>query len=174
MFIQLALQVRAKCALGIVCIVLAQMLSCTCGGESPTTQGEAVIDATTHGAVGNGTTLNTLRIQAAIDSLSRRGGGVLRFPAGRYLTGTIELKDNVRLRLSEDATILGSPNPADYPNHDPFTSGSGEHLGYAVVTALAATHIGIEGPGLIDGQGKALKAAQKEYKVRPFLVRFER
>ena len=61
-----------------------------------TTQPQTVIDATSRGIVGDGATLNTVAIQSAIDSLTAHGGGVLEFPAGRYVTGTIQLKDKVR------------------------------------------------------------------------------
>jgi polygalacturonase len=176
MFRRLTLQLRWKWIVAVAALGMLQPLRGTSprDGSFAATPPETVVDVTSSGAVGDGVTLNTTAIQAAIDSLSRRGGGALRFPAGRYLTGTIELKDNVRLRLSADVTILGSPNPADYRNPDPFTTGSGEHLGYALVTAFDVTNVGIEGPGVIDGQGKAVKAAQKEFKIRPFLVRLVR
>jgi len=77
------------------------------------------------GIVGDGATLNTAAIQLAIDSLTSHGGGVLEFRAGRYVTGTIQLKDNVRLRLVPDAILLGSHNPADYRILEPFLTGDG-------------------------------------------------
>jgi polygalacturonase len=147
---------------------LAMALSCTQAGRP-----EVVIDAANRGAIGDGTALNTTAIQTAIDSLSARGGGVLSFPPGRYVTGTIQLKDRVRLRLADGAVLLGSQNPDDYRNLDPFTTGDGGHFGYALITALGAKNVGIEGAGTIDGQGKELKAAQSPYDVRPFLIRWE-
>ena len=56
------------------------------------------LDVTRHGAVGDGKTLNTGSLQGAIDGLHARGGGVLRFPAGRYLCLAGE---HFALRLSE-------------------------------------------------------------------------
>src|SRR6185369_11449036 len=85
---------------------------------------EKVVDAAKAGAVGDGTTLNTVTIQKAIDDCSATGGCTLRFPAGRYLTGTIQLKSRVTLRLEKDAALLGSTDKADYRNLDPFTDGS--------------------------------------------------
>jgi polygalacturonase len=135
---------------------------------------ERVRDVTKSGIVGDGVTLNTATLQRAIDALSAEGGGVLAFPAGRYLTGTVQLKDNVTLRLGEHAVLLGSTNASDYRNVDPFTDGTGAALGYALVTAIDARHVGLEGPGAVDGQGAALKAAQSPYAIRPFLVRWVR
>ncbi|MGD0140966.1 MAG: glycosyl hydrolase family 28 protein [Tepidisphaeraceae bacterium] len=139
-----------------------------------TTRPQVLVDATSQGIRGDGATLNTAAIQLAIDSLTSHGGGVLEFPAGRYVTGTIQLKDNVRLRLGPDAILLGSHNPADYRILEPFVTGDGGNLGYALVTAVDASHVGIEGSGKIDGQGKSLKAAQAKFTIRPFLIRWVR
>lgn len=131
------------------------------------------LEVTAFGAVGDGLTLNTAALQKAIDACSAQGGGKVVFPAGRFLTGTIELKDNVTLQLGPDTVLLGSLNAADYRNVDPFVAGDGIPLGHALVVALGAHHVGLEG-GAIDGQGKAVKAGQNPYRVRPFLVRWIR
>jgi hypothetical protein len=133
-----------------------------------------VIDATKAGIIGDGATLNTAVIQKAIDDCTAAGGGTIRFPAGRYLTGTIQLKSNVMLQLDDHATLLGSANAADYRNVDPFTDGSGNQLGHALVVAVDADHVGVEGSGAVDGQGLKLKAGQVLYVMRPFLLRWVR
>ena len=56
-------------------------------------------DVTKYGALGDGKTLNTVFIQKAIDECNKSGGGKVIFPAGIYLSATIELKDNVTLQL---------------------------------------------------------------------------
>ena len=66
------------------------------------------------------------------------GGGTISFPAGRYLTGTIQIKSNVTLRLEKDATLLGSTEAADYRNLDPFIDGTGNPLGHALIVAMDA------------------------------------
>ncbi|HSH95680.1 MAG TPA: glycosyl hydrolase family 28 protein [Roseimicrobium sp.] len=133
-----------------------------------------VIDATKAGAIGDGTTLNTASIQKAIDNCAAGGGGTVHFPAGRYLTGTIQIKSNITLRLAKDATLLGSTDIADYLNLDPFLDGPGDPMGHALVVAVDAKNVGIEGEGTIDGQGRELRAKQDPYKKRPFLVRWVR
>ncbi len=136
----------------------------------------ADVEVGAFGVVGDGATLNTAAIQKAIDSCSTSGGGRVRFGAGNYLTGTVELKDGVVLRLEEGAVLMGSTTTADYRNVDPFIDGVGAEMGWALVAAVGAKNVGIEGPGAIDGRGKDLKAAQTKergnYKVRPFLVRW--
>jgi len=126
------------------------------------------------GAAGDGKTLDTRAIQKAIDACSANAGGVVELPAGTYLSGSILLKDNVTLRLDQNATLLGSTNPADYTVIDEFTDGLGNKMGWALVGAADAKNVGIDGPGIIDGQGKAISAVipTRTYGRRPFLVRF--
>jgi hypothetical protein len=78
------------------------------------------------------------------------------------------------LRLEEGATLLGSTDAADYRNLDPFIDGSGNPLGFALLVAVDAHDVGLEGGGTVDGQSPALKAKQKSYTMRPFLVRWVR
>lgn len=133
-----------------------------------------IVDAAKAGVVGDGTTLNTATIQKVIDDCAAAGGGIVVFPSGRYLTGTIQIKNKVTLRLEEGATLLGSTDPADYRNLDPFMDGSGNPMGYALIVAVDAEQVGLEGKGTVDGQSPKLKARQKSYTMRPFLVRWVR
>lgn len=131
-----------------------------------------VIDATKAGVVGDGATINTAAIQKLIDDTSAVGGGVIEFPAGQYLTGTIQLKSGVTLRIDDSATLLGSTDAADYRNLDPFLDGSGNQMGSSLIVAVDADNVGIEGKGTIDGQGLKLAANQHPFVVRPFLLRW--
>jgi polygalacturonase len=131
------------------------------------------------GATGEGKIADTEAIQKAIDTCTTQGGGIVRFTAGRYLSGSISLKNNVTLHVDDGATLVGSPNPDDYRSVDPFREGTGHELGFAFVSAVDATNIGLEGGGataVIDGQGKEVLAALKsgERNRRPFLVRLVR
>ncbi len=67
------------------------------------------------GAAGDGTTKDTAAIQQGLDRCAVLGGGEVLVPAGNYLTGAIALRSNTILRLDKDASILGSPDFADYP-----------------------------------------------------------
>ena len=51
--------------------------------------------ASLFGIKSDGLTLNTTSIQKAIDYISENGGGRLVFYVGRYLTGSIFLKENL-------------------------------------------------------------------------------
>ena len=111
------------------------------------------VDVKEYGAIGDGRFLNTKNLQQAIDACHSSGGGRVYFPEGNYLTGTIVIKDQVILHLKKGARILGSTDIEDYRNLDPFTEGLGIDVGWALIVAVDAKHIGVEGEGAIDGQG---------------------
>ena len=104
-------------------------------------------------AIGDGKTMNTKAIQAAIDTCASRGGGKVIFPKGTFLTGTIHLKSHVNLEITEEAVLLGSDKRNDYEKND----------WYALILAKEQKHISITGKGTIDGQGRAL--AQDVYRM---------
>jgi polygalacturonase len=118
------------------------------------------VDITKYGAIADSTTLNTVAIQKAIDDCNKSGGGKVIVPSGKFLTGTIVLKNNVTLQLNKGAVILGSTNFDDYKNMDPFADGLGIDVGWALLVAVDAKNIGIVGEERIDGQGSKLKAQQ--------------
>ena len=113
------------------------------------------------GAVGDGVTLNTKAIQAAIDSVAASGGGVVEVPAGVYLTGSIFLRDHVNLHLNAGAVIKGSSDLKDYcdenccsQNEAEIKGGdyiSGGHL----ILGVGVRNVSITGPGRIDGNSDA-------------------
>ncbi len=112
-------------------------------------------DVTRFGAKGDGTTLNTAAIAAAIAACNAAGGGRVVVPAGRFLTGAVHLKSNVNLHLAEGATLLFSTDPAHYPMV--FTRWEGiELINYSpFVYAYKQKNIAITGSGTLDGQGSA-------------------
>jgi polygalacturonase len=143
----------------------------------------ADVDITKYGAKGDGTTLNTSSIQKAIDECTAAGGGRVIFPEGIYLSGTIELKNNVTLFFHKGSRLLGTTDLDQYRNLDPFTEGLGIDVGWALVVAVDAQNIGLDGEGAIDGQGAKLKAEHilkdtrpegQRWGRRPFLLRIVR
>jgi hypothetical protein len=136
----------------------------------------ALLNVRDQGAAGDGRTLDSAALQRAIDLCAERGGGTVVVPAGTYLTGTLLIKNGVRLRLDEGATLLGSLSIADYRNVDVFRDGTGAELGYALIAAVDAKDVALEGKGVIDGRGKQVLdgLAKAEHNKRPMLVRFVR
>lgn len=107
----------------------------------------------------DGKTLVTAQLQQAIDRIAKKGGGILVLTPGTYLSGSIFLKTGVRLRLQEGAMLLGSDNPYHYQLVDVGVSGDDsrhDNACMALVMAKDAQHIGIEGKGVIDGNGLQL------------------
>src|SRR5712671_1110496 len=76
--------------------------------------GARTYDIRSYGASGDGTTLDTAAVQAAIDACAHDRGGAVLVPAGDFLIGTIQLKSNVTLHLSASSRLLGSGNPDHY------------------------------------------------------------
>ena len=129
----------------------------------------APLDVRAYGATGDGTTKDTEAIHKAIAAAVAAGGGVVRFPAGRYLTGTVQLQSKVRLVLEQEAVILGSPDAQDYPPVGSFHDGLGVLCNRVLISGREIEDAGITGAGTIDGQGDQLQ----RIRPRPFLVRFE-
>ena len=74
------------------------------------------------------------------------------------------------LHLEAGATLLGSPNLADYPPTIPgLRSYADNYTERSLIYAENADRIALYGQGVIDGQGAAFKGP---YKARPFLLRF--
>ncbi len=105
------------------------------------------------GAIGDGTTLNTPRIQSAIDQLAAKGGGTLVIPKGVFLSGAIFLKPGVNLRLDDGAVLLGSTNKSDYPKTKTRVEGHFEEWLPALINADHCDHLRISGAGTLNGNG---------------------
>src|SRR5262249_526158 len=77
-------------------------------------RGACVYNIRDHGAKGDGTTLDTAALQAAIDTCTGDGGGTVLVPAGAFHIGAIELKSNVTLRIAAGGKLLGSADGKQY------------------------------------------------------------
>jgi polygalacturonase len=110
-----------------------------------------VCDARTYGAKADGKTKDTKAIQAAIDDCTKAGGGTVQLSGGTFISAPIVLKSNITLSLAKDATLLGSPDHADYPAITEFRAPGTQSL----VRAANAENIAITGSGTIDGNGES-------------------
>jgi alpha-L-rhamnosidase len=108
---------------------------------------------TAHSAVGDGTTLNTVAIQQAIDAAEGAGGGVVEIPAGTVRSGSIFLKKGFELWLAEGAVLLGSTDIADYPKRETRIEGHFEPWRMALVNAQSLERVRIGGKGVLNGKG---------------------
>ncbi|NJM07639.1 glycoside hydrolase family 28 protein [Candidatus Gracilibacteria bacterium] len=123
-----------------------------------------------YGARGDGTSNDAAAIQRTIDACAAAGGGRVVVPSGAtFLSGTITLKDCVELHIERGATLLGSPNPADYTVRLAVGALTGGALREdapgmgMLITADGAQHVAISGGGIIDGNGRAFIATAGEH-----------
>ena len=127
-----------------------------------------------YGAKGDGQTIDTKAIQATIDKASAEGGGIVQFPPGQYVSGSIVLKDYIVLRFETGSMLLGSLNLDDYPDDLGVLHIGAEYIWKGpLIYAENARYIGIEGSGIIDGRGsREVFPPMPRLNERPGLVRF--
>jgi len=106
-----------------------------------------------HGAVADGTTLNTKAIQATIDECAKNGGGTLVIPKGVFLSGALFLKPGVNVEIEQDAVLKGSQDINDYPKMMTRIEGHFEPWRTALLNGDKVDHLRITGKGTLDGNG---------------------
>ncbi|MHC4501884.1 MAG: glycoside hydrolase family 28 protein, partial [Planctomycetota bacterium] len=112
-----------------------------------------------------GRDVQTEKLQRAIDEISaQRGGrgGVLCFPAGRYLTGTINLRSNVTVYLAPGALLQGSSKAKHYPR---------DELGGRIERSRLiffdnVRNANLVGRGTVDGDGKRVRRKRMANLIR--------
>lgn len=131
------------------------------------------LNARDYGATGDGTTKDTVALQLLIDRCAVLGGGEAVFPAGNYLTGALALRSNVKLRVEEGASLLGSPDLADYPFAEVRWEGRWIKGYSALISAMDSSNIGITGPGKIIGSSAIMGRVERKTGLRlPALLEF--
>lgn len=108
-----------------------------------------------YGAKNDSSKLATAAISAAINAASKKGGGTVFFPAGKYLTGPIHLKSNITIFIDAGAELHFSDN---FDHYLPFVESRFEGVDVQnfspLFYAYNAENIAIIGRGLINGNGK--------------------
>lgn len=132
-----------------LCALIAGLLA---PAPAEAAAGPGIFDVRDFGARGDGTNMDTVAIQKAIDAAEGAGGGIVRLPPGRYLSGSIDLKSRITLEIQKDAVLLGSTRQQDYRRLDM----NGRHNFHALLLAYRRQDFAITGAGTIDGQGTAL------------------
>ncbi|GGD57547.1 rhamnogalacturonidase [Croceicoccus mobilis] len=136
-------------------------LAASPAAASQATATGVVEDIRDHGAKGDGRSIDSKAINAAIRAAASRGGGVVAVPPGRYLSFSIRLLDNITLALSPGAVIEAANPDVHGANYDPpenyleqqFQDFGITHVHNSLIYADGAKNIAVVGRGLIHGLG---------------------
>jgi len=112
------------------------------------------------GAKGDGKTIDSPAINQAIDAAEAVGGGTVVFPAGKYRSYSIHLKDNIELHL-ENGAVLEAAQPTDKDGFDApetseftkFQDFGHSHFQNSLIWGIGLKNIRITGFGTISGYG---------------------
>ena len=118
-------------------------------------------NVTRFGARGDGRTLDTDAIHAAIAAAQAAGGGVVHFPAGTYLSVSIRLQSRITLSLGPGAVLKAAPyerfpfdppEPEVAPEAQKLSHFGNSHWRNSLISGLDLEDIAIVGPGRIFGE----------------------
>lgn len=112
-----------------------------------------------YGAAGDGYTMNTEFINAAIQACAKAGGGAVIIPAGSWITGPIRLESNINLHVEKGALVQFSKNLNDYPFSE---IAENKYRRAQLISAYQARNIAITGDGIFDGAGEVWRYVLKE------------
>lgn len=105
---------------------------------------------TTYLISNTGASSQTTSINNAISGIAASGGGTLFFPKGVYLSGMIQMKDNVFLYLDQGACLQATTNIADTYGNFSWPEDGGEQRGQqGLVVFDRVKNSGIRGHGII-------------------------
>ncbi|HEX7902407.1 MAG TPA: glycoside hydrolase family 28 protein [Chitinophagaceae bacterium] len=123
-----------------------------------------------YGAKSDTTTINTIFIQKAIDDCAAKGGGIVSFKPGTYVTGSLFVKSNVQLTIDKAVLLLGSQNFADYPEMQTRIAGIETSWPAALINLVEVKNAAVTGKGVINARGKfcwdKYWAMRKEYDTK--------
>jgi polygalacturonase len=105
------------------------------------------------GAVGDGATVNTKAIQAAIDQCAASGGGVIVVPKGTFLSGALFFKQGVNLRVEQGAVLKSTTSTDDFPAIYTRWEGIERYWTCAFLNFVGMKGVDVSGEGTIDGSG---------------------
>jgi polygalacturonase len=131
---------------------------------------EKIFSVNNYGAVSDTITVNSSFIQKAIDDCAAKGGGIVIFKPGVYVTGSVFLKSNVQLRIDKGVLILGSQNFNDYPEIQTRIAGIETSWPAALINIIDAKNAAVTGDGIVNARGKfcwdKYWAMRKEYDAK--------
>jgi polygalacturonase len=141
-------------------VALAAALPACALAVPPPIPTSSLFDVKRFGAKGDGRTLDSPAVNAAIAAAAAAGGGTVYFPPGRYLSASIRLKSNITLYLEAGAVIEAvDASVARYDLPEPNEAGGNyqdyghSHWQNSLIWGIGLDHVAIVGGGLIHGKG---------------------
>ena len=132
-----------------------------------------IYDVKKQGAAGDGKTDDTAAIQKGIDACFQNGGGSVILTDGIYVSGTLYLKSNVRLHITESAVLLASGEIEKYGTDTHYNRYRNEpDMDQCFLYAQDQENITLTGGGMILGNAEAFPNEGSIY--RPMMMRFLR
>ena len=123
---------------------------------------QTVFNVKDFGALGDGQTLDSPAINAAIEHAALQGGGQVTLPPGTYLCGSIRMKSNIDLHLLPGAVIVATDDKNAYDPSEVFggpeyQDGGHTYFHNSLIWAEGEHNVSITGQGMIDGKGLTKK-----------------
>jgi polygalacturonase len=112
-----------------------------------------VFNIMSYGAVNSANVSSTGAFRRAMADCGKAGGGIVEIPAGQYLTGPIEMANNMTLQIDEGALVYFETQRDHYPNVVSRWEGLTESGPHPFIWANGLYHVAITGHGTFDGQG---------------------
>ncbi|MDQ8185262.1 glycoside hydrolase family 28 protein [Pelagicoccus sp. SDUM812002] len=132
---------------------------CTCFLSQIATA-DNIFNVRDYGAKGDGQTIDSDAINAAIDEAAKNGGGTVLLPAGDYLSYTLRLKSHITLKIDAGATLIAAeptdtagydaPEPNPWNHYQDFGH---SHFRNSLIWGKGLEGVSILGPGKIFGRG---------------------
>jgi polygalacturonase len=155
------LEMRAELGRRAALIGLGAAVAGAAGPVRATGSLTGLHDIRDYGAKGDGTAIDSIAINRAIEAASARGGGTIVVPPGRYLCFSIRLKSHITLVLSPGSVIEAAspdrhPGQYDLPEgvyEEQFVDYGLAHFHNSLIYGDGVSDIAILGHGLIHGLG---------------------
>ena len=154
-------------------ILLPLLTTCLVSAGAATTTVNSIYNVRDYGANGDGKTLDSPAINAAIEAATASGGGQVVLSAGTYLCGSIRLKSNVDLHLMAGAKILAAPaelkaydESESFGGFPEYQDGGHTYFHNSLIRAEGQQNISITGHGMIDGEGLTRHDTEKAGNVQ--------
>lgn len=129
-------------------------------------------------ASGNGEAVDTESVNKAISECNLKGGGIVYFPSGIYLLGSIRLKSNVEIYLESGTVLRATKNydndglstgfdPYENVNYKLYQDPSHSYFHHSLIWGENLKNVSICGNGTIDMDGtwEMSENIQKEIKI---------